>query len=114
MITVIALPVVFVDHAVHRTNQDEAREECGRCWRPVRSCICSALTAQLYCNCRVRIMILQHPRCQVSIGTIRILKTTFKYCQIVIGKDFKAGRSLGKATCHAGYRQSSINSVEKG
>ncbi|KAF9899605.1 hypothetical protein EC991_008545 [Linnemannia zychae] len=39
-------------------------------------------------------MILQHPRCQVSIGTIRILKTTFKYCQIVIGKDFKAGRSL--------------------
>ncbi|KAG0377204.1 hypothetical protein BGX24_006512 [Mortierella sp. AD032] len=50
--------------------------------------------AHLYCNCRVRIMILQHPRCQVSIGTIRILKTTFKYCQIVIGKDFKAGRSL--------------------
>ncbi|KAG0063996.1 hypothetical protein BGZ90_002422 [Linnemannia elongata] len=83
-----------IDHAVHRSNQDEAREECARCWRPVRSCICSALTTQLYCNCRVRIMILQHPRCQVSIGTIRILKTTFKYCQIVIGKDFKAGRSL--------------------
>ncbi|KAF8947092.1 hypothetical protein BGZ47_010337 [Haplosporangium gracile] len=83
-----------IDHAVHRNNQDEAREECGRCWRPVRSCICSALTSQLYCNCRVRIMILQHPRCQVSIGTIRILKTTFKYCQIVIGKDFKSGRSL--------------------
>ncbi|KAF9155049.1 hypothetical protein BG015_011187 [Linnemannia schmuckeri] len=83
-----------IDHSVHRNNQDEAREECRRCWRPVRSCICSALTARLYCNCRVRIMILQHPRCQVSIGTIRILKTTFKYCQIVIGKDFKAGRSL--------------------
>ena len=98
----VASPVVFVDHAVHRNNQDEAREECGRCWRPVRSCICSALTPQLYCNCRVRIMILQHPRCQVSIGTIRILKTTFKYCQIVIGKDFKAGRSLGKAPYHVG------------
>ncbi|KAF9538881.1 hypothetical protein EC957_006063 [Mortierella hygrophila] len=83
-----------IDHAVHRNNLDEAREECGRCWRPVRSCICSALTTQLYCNCRVRIMILQHPRCQVSIGTIRILKTTFKYCQIVIGKDFKTGRSI--------------------
>ncbi|KAF9132897.1 hypothetical protein BGW39_011083 [Mortierella sp. 14UC] len=83
-----------IDHAAHRSNRDEAREECGRCWRPIRSCICSALTPQLYCNCRVRIMILQHPRCQVSIGTIRILKTTFKYCQIVIGKDFKAGRSL--------------------
>ncbi|KAG0273211.1 hypothetical protein BGZ95_010971 [Linnemannia exigua] len=83
-----------IDHAAHRSNSDVAREECGRCWRPIRSCICSALTPHLYCNCRVRIMILQHPRCQVSIGTIRILKTTFKYCQIVIGKDFKAGRSL--------------------
>ncbi|KAF9403319.1 hypothetical protein BGZ94_004645, partial [Podila epigama] len=34
-----------------------------------------------------------HPRCQVSIGTIRILKTSFKYCQIIIGKDFRTGRS---------------------
>ncbi|KAF9098246.1 hypothetical protein BGX23_006662 [Mortierella sp. AD031] len=83
-----------IDHAIHRSNPEAARAECERCWRPIRSCICSALTSQLYCNCRVRIMILQHPRCQVSIGTIRILKTTFRYCQIVIGKDFKAGRSL--------------------
>ncbi|GJJ70841.1 DTW domain-containing protein [Entomortierella parvispora] len=83
-----------IDHAVHRNNSEAARQECGRCWRPLRSCICSALTKELYCNCRVRVMILQHPRCQVSIGTIRILKTSFKYCQIVIGKDFKAGRSL--------------------
>lgn len=30
----------------------------------------------------------------MSIGTIRILKTSFKFCEIVIGKDFKAGRSL--------------------
>ncbi|KAF9290835.1 hypothetical protein BGZ68_005907 [Mortierella alpina] len=30
----------------------------------------------------------------ISIGTIRILKMSFKYCQIVIGKDFKEGRSL--------------------
>ncbi|KAF8935643.1 hypothetical protein BGZ52_008119 [Haplosporangium bisporale] len=82
-----------IDHAVHRNNADSAREECERCWRPTRSCICSALTQQLYCNCRARIMILQHPRCQVSIGTIRILKTSFKHCQIIIGKDFKAGRS---------------------
>ncbi|KAG0088912.1 hypothetical protein BGZ93_007201 [Podila epicladia] len=81
-----------IDHAVHRNNAD-ARQECERCWRPTRSCICSALTQQLYCNCRARIMILQHPRCQVSIGTIRILKTSFKHCQIIIGKDFKAGRS---------------------
>ncbi|KAI7817333.1 DTW domain-containing protein [Gamsiella multidivaricata] len=50
-------------------------------------------------------MILQHPRCQVSIGTIRILKMSFKYCQIVIGKDFKTGRSaeldqaLGDPNC---------------
>ncbi|KAF9371060.1 hypothetical protein CPC16_003310 [Podila verticillata] len=57
-----------IDHAVHRNNADSAREES-------------------------RIMILQHPRCQVSIGTIRILKTSFKHCQIIIGKDFKAGRS---------------------
>ncbi|KAG0053479.1 hypothetical protein BGZ83_001023 [Gryganskiella cystojenkinii] len=39
------------------------------------------------------------------IGTIRILKTSFKYCTIVIGKDFKAGRSqeldqaLGDPNC---------------
>ncbi|KAG0000312.1 hypothetical protein BGZ80_002668 [Entomortierella chlamydospora] len=52
------------------------------------------IASRQYCNCRVRIMILQHPRCQVSIGTIRILKLSFKYCQIIIGKDFKAGRSL--------------------
>ncbi|ORY94302.1 DTW domain-domain-containing protein [Lobosporangium transversale] len=87
-----------IDHAIHRNNKDqdlavETRQECGRCWRPIRSCICTALTSQQYCNCRVRIMILQHPRCQVSIGTIRILKLSFKYCQIIIGKDFKEGRS---------------------
>ncbi|KAG0327785.1 hypothetical protein BGZ99_006892 [Dissophora globulifera] len=82
-----------IDHALHRNNAVAARQECERCWRPARSCICSALTLQQYCNCRVRIMILQHPRCQVSIGTIRILKMSFKYCQIVIGKDFSIGRS---------------------
>ncbi|KAI1318818.1 hypothetical protein EDD11_005664 [Mortierella claussenii] len=83
-----------IDHTIHRGQADNARQECERCWRPSRSCICSALTPHQYCNCRVRIMILQHPRCQVSIGTIRILKMSFKYCEIVIGKDFKEGRSL--------------------
>ncbi|KAK3824524.1 MAG: DTW domain-containing protein [Benniella sp.] len=82
-----------IDHKLFRRTEDPARQECERCWRPTRSCICSSLTTQEYCNCRIRIMILQHPRCQVSIGTIRILKMSFKYCQIVIGKDFKAGRS---------------------
>ncbi|KAG0039044.1 hypothetical protein BGZ82_009948 [Podila clonocystis] len=88
-----------IDHAVHRSNADSARQECERCWRPTRSCICSALTQQLYCNCRARIMILQHPRCQVSIGTIRILKTSFKHCQIVIGKDFKLDQALEDPNC---------------
>ncbi|KAF8975061.1 hypothetical protein BGZ46_009474 [Entomortierella lignicola] len=83
-----------IDHAVYRNNTESARQECERCWRPTRSCICSALASRQYCNCRVRIMILQHPRCQVSIGTIRILKLNFKHCQIIIGKDFKEGRSL--------------------
>ncbi|KAF9577501.1 hypothetical protein BGW38_007248, partial [Lunasporangiospora selenospora] len=77
-----------IDHVHYRNNAQDSREECSRCWRPTLSCICSALTPQLYCNCRVRILILQHPRCQVSIGTIRILKMTFKYCQVLIGKDF--------------------------
>ncbi|KAG0022289.1 hypothetical protein BGZ81_008602 [Podila clonocystis] len=90
-----------IDHAVHRSNADSARQECERCWRPTRSCICSALTQQLYCNCRARIMILQHPRCQVSIGTIRILKTSFKHCQIIIGKDFKVGRSTGEYSLYS-------------
>ncbi|KAF9351887.1 hypothetical protein BGX34_000306 [Mortierella sp. NVP85] len=36
---------------------------------------------------------IETPNRIVSIGTIRILKMSFKYCQIVIGKDFKAGRS---------------------
>ncbi|KAG0222983.1 DTW domain-containing protein [Mortierella sp. GBAus27b] len=83
-----------IDHALHRKDADSARQECERCWRPTRSCLCSTLTTRQYCNCRTRIMILQHPKCHVSIGTIRILKLSFKYCQIVIGKDFKAGRSL--------------------
>ncbi|KAF9435308.1 hypothetical protein BGZ76_006542 [Entomortierella beljakovae] len=83
-----------IDRMLHRNNIESAREECSRCWRPVSSCICSALSPRQYCNCRVRIMILQHPRCQVSIGTIRILKLSFKYCQIIIGKDFNVGRSL--------------------
>ncbi|KAF9982766.1 hypothetical protein BGZ65_002532 [Modicella reniformis] len=42
-----------------------------------------------------KVLIVSHPRCQVSIGTIRILKISFKYCQIIIGKDFKTGRSTG-------------------
>ncbi|KAG0232475.1 hypothetical protein BGW41_001869 [Actinomortierella wolfii] len=93
-----------IDQSVHKKKSEptkkndgekgskaDVRDMCSRCWRPLKSCICSALPQHVYCNCRVRIVILQHPRCQVSIGTIRILKTCFKYCDIFIGKDFSAG-----------------------
>ncbi|KAF9160526.1 hypothetical protein DFQ26_005424 [Actinomortierella ambigua] len=86
------------DHHQERDEQKEKgedaaliRDECSRCWRPLRSCICSALPKHVYCNCRTRVVILQHPRCQVSIGTIRILKTCFRFCDIFIGKDFSVG-----------------------
>ncbi|KAG0228883.1 hypothetical protein BGW42_001893 [Actinomortierella wolfii] len=99
-----------IDQSVHKKKSEptkkndgekgskaDVRDMCSRCWRPSKSCICSALPQHVYCNCRVRIVILQHPRCQVSIGTIRILKTCFKYCDIFIGKDFSAGIHPGQA-----------------
>ncbi|ORX98973.1 DTW-domain-containing protein [Basidiobolus meristosporus CBS 931.73] len=70
----------------------KGRSYCASCWRPVNSCICDSLTSEQYCNCRVRIVVLQHPKCQVSIGTLRILKHTFKYCDIFVGKDFSEGK----------------------
>ncbi|KAK9768368.1 hypothetical protein K7432_001032 [Basidiobolus ranarum] len=70
----------------------KSRSYCSSCWRPVNSCICDSLTPEQYCNCRARIVVLQHPKCQVNIGTLRILKHTFKYCDIFVGKDFSEGK----------------------
>ncbi|RUP29414.1 DTW domain-containing protein [Jimgerdemannia flammicorona] len=68
------------------------REYCKDCWRPNKQCICDSLSPEPYCNCNVRLVVLQDPKCQVNIGTLRILKRVLKYCDIFVGKDFSRER----------------------
>eukprot|EP00041_Stephanoeca_diplocostata_P015024 m.284035 g.284035 ORF g.284035 m.284035 type:complete len:352 (-) comp19896_c0_seq2:272-1327(-) len=65
-----------------------ARAACNKCWRPVGYCLCDRLRAQPFQNTHVHILVLQHPKCQVSIGTLRILRAAFTHVEIIVGKHF--------------------------
>lgn len=67
-------PVRFrVDAAVHRGASvgSKARPACAGCWRPTRVCICATLPEKPYNNCAARVLVLLHPRCPTSCGSLR-------------------------------------------
>ena len=67
-------------------QQRSGRPSCPRCWRPVEVCLCRAVPAGKFPNCHARLVVLQHPKCQVSTGTARILKLAFKHCDVLVGE----------------------------
>ena len=52
-------------------NCEGSRKYCQRCVRPINACLCAYLPETPFNNCHFRVFIIQHPRCQVNIGTIR-------------------------------------------
>lgn len=73
-----------LDYAVKLSR----RPACTNCYRPAGACICCALPETKFSNCHVRLIILQHPRCQVNIGTVRLLHLGLQHCKVLIGTDF--------------------------
>lgn len=67
------------------------RSACHTCWRPFKLCLCDKLPNEKLNNCCARVVILQHPRCQVSIGTARLVKLSLKHVDIVVGTKITNG-----------------------
>ncbi|RKP14152.1 hypothetical protein BJ684DRAFT_19419 [Piptocephalis cylindrospora] len=82
-------PIVSTSSA----SQTTSRPPCTSCGRPIRACLCPILqTIQPHDNATCHILILQHPKCQVSIGTLRILMRAFTHIQTICDVDFSPGR----------------------
>lgn len=63
-----------------------ARATCGRCWRPLSACWCSALEPLAV---QTRVVFLQHPReSRVSIGTARIAHLGLVGSELYEGVEF--------------------------
>ncbi|KAI9230116.1 MAG: DTW domain-containing protein [Piptocephalis tieghemiana] len=73
--------------------QGTSRAPCTSCGRPLKACLCPILAPiQPYDNASCHILVLQHPKCQVSIGTLRILMRAFTHIRTICDVDFSPGR----------------------
>lgn len=77
----------------------EQRPTCERCWRPLNACLCSHLPDKPFNNCHCRVIIVQHPRCHVADGTIRLLVLGLKHCEVLVSADVTSPRARVRPEC---------------
>lgn len=62
---------------------------CYRCGRPVVTCFCASLPLELLPNANyIDIVVLIHPKCRTSIGTVQVLTKVFQSCKLFCDYDF--------------------------
>jgi len=71
------------------SSKPESRPSCPRCLRPLQTCICDALVADLPLATQTRIAILVHPKeVQLALGTLPLLKLCLKDLIVHVGDRF--------------------------
>ena len=77
----------------HASSGGRPRLLCERCWRPLNACLCSHLPAVPFNNCHCRVIVVQHPRCHVADGTLRLLVLGLHHCEVLVGADVTSPRA---------------------
>ena len=62
---------------------------CTNCMRPQTTCFCPAMPLEkIHNQAYIDLVVLLHPKCHTSIGTVQILMRLFESCRVFVDIDF--------------------------